>query len=281
MNRFVLCLLSMMVMLGCSSTSKVDVDKLPAPPSTQELVEAHNARIATLETLWARVSVRAKGTYEDGTGYEEQGEGHLQIVRPDRVSLSIGKLGETYFVFGASESQYWSFNLADADRKVMLIGSMDQVTRGKAAALGLPVHPSELIPLSGLASIDLSQAGGTRWREDAKAYGFSTPARWGSTMTWFDPRTKHVVQTQAYDEYNELIASAEMSRYKDAQVPGELPVQVPGKIEITTPNDSGFVRIETSEPQARTIRAMVFEPERLQRAYRVDEVIDLDEPIEP
>lgn len=286
MNRSLACTLlmlmsSMLILAGCSSTGKVDVAKLPDPPSTQELASIHNERIAALDTLWARVSVRAKGTYDDGTGYEEQGEGHLQIVRPDRISLSIGKLGETYFVFGASESQYWSFNLADADRKVMLIGAMDQVTPGKAAALGLPVHPSQLIALSGLSTIDLSQAGGTRWRDDGDAYGFATPARWGTTVTWFDPRTNLVVQTQAYNEYNELIATADMSRYKDAPVPGALPVQVPGKIEITTPNDNGFVRIETSEPQSRDIRPMVFEPARLERAYRVDEVIDLDEPIEP
>jgi hypothetical protein len=281
MIRFILTVCTGMFLLGCSSTGKVDVSKLPDPPSTQELVDAHNDRIANLDTLWARVSVRAKGTYDDGTGYEEQGEGHLQIARPDRISLSIGKLGETYFVFGASESQYWSFNLADADRKVMLVGAMDQVTRAKANALGLPVHPSELIELSGLSDIELTQAGGTRWREDGDAVGFSTPARWGSTMTWFDPRTMLVVQTQAFDEQGELIATAEMSRYKDAEVPGALPVQVPGKIEITTPNDEGFVRIETSEPRRRDIRPMVFQPERLKRAYRVDEVIDLDEPIEP
>jgi hypothetical protein len=281
MTRFMLCVCAALLMLGCSSTGKVDVSKLPDPPSTQELVQGHNARIATLDTLWARVSVRAKGTYDDGTTFEEQGEGHLQIARPDRISLSIGKLGETYFVFGASESQYWSFNLADADRKVMLVGAMDNVTRDKAAALGLPVHPSELIPLSGLASIDLGQAGGTRWRDDGDAFGFTTPARWGTTMTWFDPSTLLVVQTQAFDEQGELIATAEMSRYKDAEVPGALPVQVPGKIEITTPGDDGFVRIETSEPRRRDIRPMVFQPQRLQRAYRVDEIIDLDEPTEP
>lgn len=282
MIRSVLVLLLVLAVLpatvGCSSTGKVDISKLPDPPSTKTLVDRHNERLANLETLWARVSVRAKGTYDDGSTYEEQGEGHLQIVRPDRISLSIGKLGETYFVFGASESQYWSFNLADADRKVMLIGAMDKVTRGKAAALGLPVHPSELIPLSGLSRIELAQAGGTRWREDGKAVGFITPASWGTTATWFDPSTMLVVQTQAFDEYGELIATAELSRYKDASIPGQAPVQVPGKIEITTPNDDGFVRIETSGPEAREIRSMVFQPERLQRGYRVDEVIDLDEP---
>ena len=264
------------VLCGCSSTGKVDLDKLGPPPSTQELAERHNTWIAPLDTLWARVSVRAKGTYEDGEGYEEQGEGHLQIARPDRVSLSIGKLGETYFVFGASEESYWSFNLADSDRKVMLVGAMDRVTREKAAALGLPVHPSELIALSGLAPIDLSSAGGTRWREDGKAVGIRVPGRWGSMVMWFDPEDAIVLRVQAYDGENELIATAELSRYKDAEVPGARPVRVPGKVEITTPGDDGFVRIELSGPQRRDIRAMVFQPDRLRRAYRADEVIDLD-----
>lgn len=286
LNRLVplLCVLvvtlSLPLLTGCSTPKKIDVSKLPPPPSTQELAERHNQRIAKLDTLWARVSVRAKGRYDDGSGYEEQGEGHLQIVQPESVSLSIGKLGETYFVFGAAPESYWSINLADNDRKVMLVGDMQQVTRIKANALGLPVHPAEIIALSGLSPIDLSTAGGTRWRDDGKAIGIRVPGQWGSIILWFDPRTEIVLQAQAYDEYNELIATADLSRYKDATIPGQLPVQVPGKVEITTPNEEGFVRIELSEPQRRDIRAMVFQPQRLQRAYRIDELIDLDEELD-
>ncbi|MFG0246074.1 MAG: hypothetical protein ACF8MF_08520 [Phycisphaerales bacterium JB052] len=277
----VLLMLPVLLLLsGCSAPGKVDVSKLGPPPSAQELAERHNARIAPLDTLWARVSVRAKGTYDDGTGYEEQGEGHLQIQRPGSVSLSIGKLGETYFVFGASPETYWSFNLADADHKVMLAGDMDRVTRAKASALGLPVHPSEIIALSGLSEIDLATAGGTQWRQDGQAVGIRVPGQWGSMMLWFDQRTGTVVQAQAYDAFDELIATAELSRYKDATIPGERPVLVPGKIEITTPNDDGFVRIELSEPQRRDIRPMVFQPDRLRRGYRVHEVIDLDEALD-
>lgn len=280
MIRFALLTITALAMLGCKNTGKIDVSKLPTPPSTQELADAHNQRIAPLETLWARVSVRAKGTYDDGETFEEQGEGHLQIVMPDRVSLSIGKLGETYFVFGASPEQYWSFNLADSDRKVLLIGDMSEVTRVKAAALGLPVHPAELIALSGVAPIELSRAGGTQWRSDGKAYGFQSPTQWGSIVTWFDPTTGLVSQTQAFDEFDELIASAELTRYKDAAVTGALPVLVPGKIEITTPNEDGFIRIELSGPETRDINQLNYQPDRLQRRYRVDEVIDLDEALD-
>lgn len=270
-------LLPLLLLVGCSAPKKVDVSKLGPPPSTQDLAQRHNERIAPLDTLWARVSVRAKGTYDDGTTYEEQGEGHLQIVQPDSVSLSIGKLGETYFVFGASPTAYWSVNLANSDRKVMLVGDMQQVTRIKANALGLPVHPAEIIALSGLAPINLATAGGTQWRDDGKAVGIRVPGQWGSMILWFDVSTATVVQAQAFDDNNTLLATAELTRYKDAAVPGALPVSVPGKVEITTPADDGFVRIELSEPQRRDIRPMVYRPEVLERSYRIDEVIDLDE----
>ena len=274
---YLLTIASLFSMVACSSTGKVDISKLPDPPSTQELATLHNERVSQLESLWARVSVRAKGTYDDGESYEEQGEGHLQIVQPDKVSLQIGKLGEMYFIFGANDERYWSFNLADGDNKVMLSGSMDGVTPAKASALGLPVHPTELIQLSGLSAIDMSRAGGTRWREDGKAVGIRVPARWGSAVLWFDEADGLVVRTQAFNSDGELVATADLSRYKPMVLNGLNGPMVPGKIEISTPNDDGFVRIELSDADQRDIRPMVFQPERLRRAYRADQVIDLDE----
>jgi hypothetical protein len=265
-----------LILVGCTSPDKVDVSKLGPPPSTTELAAMHNARIKPISTLWARVSVRAKGTYSDGDSYEEQGEGHLQISKPSKVSLTIGKLGETYFAYGANAQQYWSFNLSNSDNKTLLIGNLDQASPEKSAALGLPVHPSELIALSGLMPIDLARAGGTRWADDGKSVGVTVPSHWGSFTLWIDPRTNLAVSSQVFDHADNLVATASLSRYKDAAVPEHGFVLVPGKIEITSPNDTGFVRIEISEPSSKAIRSIVFDPNKLARAYRVDETIDLD-----
>ncbi len=274
-------LISLVTMLwGCSSTKTVDISRLGDPPSTTELAEIHNQRIEPLDTLWARISLRAKGTYSDGAPYEEQGEGHLQLVKPTNISLTIGKLGETYFAFGANAEQYWSFDLSNGDRKIVLIGQLDQTTPEKAGAIGLPVHPAELIALTGLMPIDLTRAGGTRWADDGKSVGVSMPSRWGSVMLWISPKTNLVVRSQVFDRIGDLVATAELSRYKEASIKGDhkgaQPIMVPGKIEITTPNDSGFIRIELSEPRSKAIRPIVFDPSKLSRAYRVDETINLD-----
>jgi len=265
------------VLGGCSSTGKpVDISKLGEPLSTIELAEAHNARVEPLDRLWARISLRARGTYSDGESYEEQGEGHLQIVKPNNISIAIGKLGETYFAFGANAEDYWCFDLSNSDYKSFLIGKLDQATPEKVSALGLPVHPAELVALTGLMPIDLSKAGGSRWANDGKTVGVSVPSQWGSFTLWFDPKTKLVARSQAFDRAGTLIASADLSRYKDATIREHAPVLVPGKIEITNPNDSGWVRIEVSEPEDKAINSRVYQPRKLARGYRVDETIDLD-----
>ncbi len=267
---------TLLILTGCLGTGKIDISKLGDPPSATQLAEVHNQRVEPLDTLWARISLRAKGTYPDGDSYEEQGEGHLQLAKPSNLSLTIGKLGETYFVFGANADQYWSFDLSNADHKTALVGMLEQATPEKAGAIGLPVHPAELIALTGLIPIDLARAGGTRWSDDGQSVGVSMPSQWGSFTLWIDPKTNLVVRSQAFDRIGDLIATAELSRYKDAQIKGALPVLVPGKIEIRTPDDSGFVRIELSEPRSKAIRPIVFDPSRLMRVYRVDEAIDLD-----
>ncbi|MGV6814884.1 MAG: hypothetical protein ACWA5W_07755 [Phycisphaerales bacterium] len=265
-----------MLMIGCSSTGKVDVSKLGPPISAIELAERHNERVDRIQSLWARVSVRANGVDRQGKTYEEQGEGHLQIEKPNNVSLSIGKLGETYFVFGANASEYWAFNLADKDRKLGQIGRVDLVTPQKTAQLGLPIHPAELLALSGLMPIELAHASGTRWTDDGKSVGISIPAHWGAITLWFDPRTLLVVRSQAFDQQGQLIADASLSRYKEAIVSDQSTQMVPGKIELTSPADSGWVRIELSEPRSKKINRRVYQPKKLIRAYRIDEVIDLD-----
>ncbi|MBL4699215.1 MAG: hypothetical protein JKX70_10315 [Phycisphaerales bacterium] len=263
-------------MLGCSSTKKIDVSKLGPPPSTLELAEKHNQRIKPLGTLWARISLRAKGEYPDGKSYEEQGEGHLQIDKPNNISLTIGKLGETYFAFGANSEEYWSFDLSNSDHKLAMIGKLDLATPEKIEALGLPVYPGELIALTGLMPIDMSRAGGSRWADDGKSVGVSVPSRWGSFTLWFNPKTSLVVRSQVFNHDGELIATASLSRYKDASIPDYGTILVPGKIEVTNPNDDGWVRIELSGPRSKPIKPRVYQPQKLKRAYRVDETIDLD-----
>lgn len=263
---------------GCSSAPKFDPKTAPPPPAAGDLIRIHNKRVAPLDQLWARVSVRAEGRDPRGDKFREQGEGHLQIVRPDRFSLTIGKFEETYFALGANDEQYWSIDLTQSDHKLAMIGEQSLATPEKLSALGVPIHPHEMIMLLGILPIDEGLELGSAWSPDGENVGIEVPAEWGSVAFWFDAKTTELARTQAFDAAGELVASARLWRYKevDGLEDPDSRSTVPGVIELRAVGFDGLVRIEVSGPRFKSIRPVVFRPENLMKIYRVDETVDLD-----
>lgn len=248
-------------------------------PDPAALVEAHNARVGGIDRLWARTSVRVEGRDAEGSKFAEQGEGHLQVVRPDRVAVTVGKLGEVYFALGANEERYWLVDVSSSDRRVMVSGAQSLATPEKAEALGLPVHPRDIPLLLGLMPLDPATVGELVWDERGRAV-VHMPTRWGHAALRYDPRTLELVGSTAFDEDGAVVADATLGLHgpvTDDQ--GIMAVgRLPQRIEIRVPGFDGFVRMQMGEPRVRSINAAVFEPERLRRSYRVGELIDLDLP---
>ncbi len=271
-----------LMITGCGSTPDRTTRKVNAV-LVDALIEHHNERVEQIDRLWARVSVRIKGTDARGKGFEEQGEGHLQVTRPDQVSLTIGKLGETYFAYGSNKERYWMYDLSDSDRRVSLIGAIKNLDPIRAEEIGLSVHPGDLIGALGIEPIDPERVVGSRWILNEELVVIAQSSKWGITEYWFNPSTGLVMWVVSLDDEGERIATTGLSRYKpllDDQK-RDTDVQVPGKVEVTREDASGeFVRIELSEPSQRQIRAMVYNPDRLNRLYRIHESIDLDADLE-
>ncbi len=279
--RSVIVILAMAAVLlsaGCKSTPERTTRKVNAV-LVDALIEHHNERVAQIDRLWARVSVRIKGTDARGKGFEEQGEGHLQVTRPDQVSLSIGKLGETYFAYGSNPDRYWMFDLSDSDNRVALVGAVENLTPARADEIGLSVHPGDLIGALGIEPIDPERVIGSRWILDQELVVIAQSSKWGISEYWFNPNTGLVMWVVSLNHDGERIATTGLSRYKPLldEQRRSTDIQVPGKVEIRRAGTSGeFVRIELSDPSDRAIKPMVYNPDRLVRVYRVHEVIDLD-----
>jgi SAM-dependent methyltransferase len=266
-----------LVLCACSGGGGPGRVKAADPDLVERIVREHNARVDGIDTLWARVSVRVRGLDAQGDRFEEQGEGHLQIVPPSNASLTVGKLGETYFAYGANAERYWMFDLSDSDRRAALVGDLSRVTRAKARALGLSVHPSDLVGAVGLDRVGLDEIRDARIEDGMLV--LATPARWGASEWWFSTAPVELRRVVSFDDADRELARTELSRYKDLLETNRLPtgVEVPGQVEITTPGDEdGYVRIELSEPTRKPIRDVVYDFDRLMRAYRVSEVFDLD-----
>lgn len=269
----VMLLVCLGLLSGCSSPRR------PAElPTREALVSAHNQRVSALETLWARTSVRVEGRDAEGSRFSEQGEGHLQVQRPGRVAVTVGKLGEVYFALGSNEDRYWLIDVSDGDIRSMTSGSQSRATPQKAARLGLPVHPRDIPLLLGLLTVDAKAVSGPDWDDQGRVV-LRTPTRWGSAELRFDPRSLELVGSAAFDADGVLLGEADLSRH--GEVFDENGVRavgwVPLKIEMRVPGFDGFVRMELGEPRVRPINPAVFDPEVLARAYRVRERIDLDD----
>lgn len=268
-----------LLLLPCLWMGACSTPKRPAElPALNAIVDAHNARVGPLDRLWARASVRVEGRDAEGSKFSEQGEGHLQVERPDRVAVMVGKLGEVYFALGANAERYWLIDVSDSDRRVMLSGDQSLATPAKAAALGLPVHPRDIPMLLGLMPLDAGAVAGPAW-DDAGRAVLRLPTRWGSAALRYDPRSLELVGSSAFDADGAVLAEATLG-LQGAVTDGNgvLPVgRLPQRIEIRVPGFDGFVRMQLGEPRVRSINATVFDPGRLRRAYRVGEEIDLDD----
>ena len=249
------------------------------PPAYSAIARAWNERVDGLDRLWARAVVRVEGNDAAGKRLSEQAEGHLQIVQPDDLALSLGKVGETRLHLGSDGERYWWLDSIDPDHAVALVGRHDQVTLEKAAALGLPVHPLDLIELLGITELPAKgrSVGGSK---DGKLAVFNVPARWGSRWVWVDPATFEPRKIALADEDLNVLAEAELEKYAIVRIDGDATrhPEVATRVIVRTPAFDGFVRMTLYEPRNRSISAKAFDLGSLLKRYGIEEQIDVDDP---
>jgi len=268
---------------GCTTPGPAARDGAPGTEAVAAVLAAHNGRVEEIGTLWARVSVRVRGLDAEGDRFEEQGEGHLQFERPDAVSLTIGKLGTTYFSYGSDAERYWMIDVSHDENRTALVGELDAITRRKARAIGLSVHPSDLDAVLGIEPIDPGSVLSSRWVGAEGTLAITLGARWGAVEYAFDTRRSLPVVVRHLDERGDEIARATLSNHKELLDERGLGtgIDIPGTVEISTRGDSGgYLRLGVSSPTARAINPVVFRFDRLLRLYRVDRIVDLDRDVD-
>lgn len=270
------CLIGALLLLsGCAH----DRPARPEEPPTdlipeldaREAITTWNTRVERLERLWARVTLVVNTVDPAGDAVTEQAEGHLQIERPRGVALSLGKLGETYLYLGSNDERYWWIDVVDRDNRAAVTGRHAAVTMEKAAQLGVPVHPLELVEVLGLTPIG----------EGAVVRGATvttTTATGGRVVRALDPGTYEPVRIDVVDRAGQIVLSASHEAYQLASVRDDTRVRprVPGRVIVEAPTVPATVRLALYDPENRDIRAIAFDFERLLKAFRVETVYDLD-----
>lgn len=248
------------------------------PPTVAEVAAVYNARVVSLDRIWARAEMRIRAVQDDGSRFDEQVSGHLQVMLPRRVSLTLtSAVGDMYFSIGSDETRYWLFDLLNKPR-TLLFGRHDLATERKAAALGVPVLPLDLIELMGISPIPAH--GGEAERSEAGLLVVRAPAQGGSKAVWLEPRTFMPRRIVLFDRSGLAVVSCELE--SDVTVPVRDDVAANPRMatvyRVRTPRrDMDLtIRLNGLENRGRAMRDTPFDFDRLRELRPVEREIDLD-----
>ncbi len=142
---------------GQQSQKRVVLDEA----ETRRVVDAFNARVRPLERFKARANVRlrfrdlSRADEAEAPLREEQPEGLLQVIRPDRLALSLGKAGKTLFWFGCDDQEFWWFDLEKEPSAT--VGARAALTPEQRDQLGLAVAPWEFVAMLGITPLPIAK----------------------------------------------------------------------------------------------------------------------------
>ncbi len=278
-----------------------------APPVRYlELATAYNRNVALINQLWARADIEMRWQHK-GKRQRETGEGHLMLMPPDRVAISVGKLGQTLFWAGCDADEYWLFDLRDDG--VVYVGRHENFNPKRIDVLPIPVRPLDVTTLLGLVYLPLGDA-----EQDTVLVGVDG-ADWVVDLPQrrlrltIDPATFTARSVHLTNEKGQVIVASELRDPVQVEMQnntkGNAP-RLPSRVTIRVPPPGmdGEVRGEfdavvkassagqkaTEQPGQLTlrlsgltdgrederIRPRQFDLPALYRAYKPGKVIDLD-----
>lgn len=256
---------------ACEQSQRADPGDVrirrPLPITYDELASRYNRDIEQLGVLWGRATTQVRYRDDDGQQRLEQGEGHLQIVRPDRVALSIGKVGQMLLWLGCDDTRYWWFDMT-GKQHVAFVGRHDGAARRAAAhghgpgGLTGNVSPRLVTRLLGVVPLPTGFAAGgsVEWSRDGKQLvvasnlpaenpaNTESPARARASARqrlWFVPETLALRRVELIDPQGRVEVSAELDddRFVEIRDGSGLLPGVPGKAFITHEGSGTEIRL--------------------------------------
>lgn len=263
-----------LTLAACCDQSKQTPDGIivrnEPPPSAEEIARIYNPTVEHLDRLWARTELRIQGVDDDGKDFDETAEGHLQFIRPAMVSLTVKKVGETYFALGSNQDRYWWMDLRKP--RTAFIGSLANASPKAVARFGVPVHPLDLVDLLGVLPIDPAGAS-TAWSEDGAEIVMSLPGRWGTRILRFRPEDAALVCVQLLDSHGEIVCESRITQTEPVEFRDtpDLKALAPTRLTLTLPARATTVTVALHDPQNRgsAMQQAPFNPDALLRAYNI------------
>lgn len=265
------------------SSDAVVLVRTDPPPAYAPTARAFNERVQHLDRVFAWVNLKLTYFDEQGEKKTEDPEGRLQVVRPNKLALSLGKAGQTLFWFGCDPERYWWLDLSDKSKAYAAVGQHDRFDAGAAKRIGLAIRPLDLIRVLGVVPLSAASTGATQWSADGKQLGVTTPLDdRGFTRYWLDPATLVVQEIEIFDARREPILHARHEGFESVEITRDLKgvrvsqIRVPSRIHITHLPTQTEVRMTLTGVRDGPVSDKAFDLDELLRRNQIERVIDLD-----
>jgi len=259
------------------------VSRGPAPEYA-EAAARYNVRIESLGRFRAQVTMQFRYTDRKGNERIEQPEGTIQIVRPDHLALSLGKLGQVKFWLGSDAERYWWLDMMD--EPVAYVGRHGSFSDRAAKRLGVSIPPRSLIRVLCLTPIDERAWGATQWSADGERLGITTMLAdeaedgRGRQRVWVDPATYRPIKIELFDAGGSAVVVAHMEGDERVEVAagttrGGAP-WIPKSITIHSKGTDASIRLSLSSARNEGVNDKAFNFDEVVATYGVEEIVDLD-----
>lgn len=179
-----------------------------------EVIAAHNAWADSIRHVWARAAVLVN--FPTGEAAEERMQqdldGHLFVVKPDRLYLHGAVLGQEVFATGMNAQRYWLWIRPKVN--TLWVGA-----RGGPGERRFVVTPQDLMAALGLLRVELKPDALAVFTAQDRHYLLSEE-RWAgagrvpSRRIWFDRVTLRPARVDLYDPAGKCLLMAELLAYQ-------------------------------------------------------------------
>ena len=281
-------LMATLALPGCNRDKQVLPDTMlpdtasnDAPlPSYPHLIARYNHTAEQLSPIRADARVDLVWRNEKGQIKNEHGDGRFMYIKPRRVVLEVEEFGKGFWA-GADGERYWFFDFLE--QRVGYVGRFDRLDGTHTNNLPLPVNPADLLHVMGLAKIDPTVIPDAPAVERVKGHYLIEPPGLALRML-LDPETARPVRVDLLDEEG---SSRVICLLKDP-----IPVQprddddpfmgnIESAIDVVMPANDARMTLTLKKPthSDKHIREAYFDFDKLYKALKIKELIDLDEPV--
>lgn len=288
------CAAAIAAMTGCESDGAKPAEKPEVaatirkdpPPTYVATARAFNEKVRYLDRIFARANLKLTYFDRDGVEKSEDPEGRLQIVRPNKLALSLGKAGTTLFWFGSDADRYWWLDMSDSKKMFAAVGKHANYGASAAKRIGIAVQPLDLIALLGVVPLDASAPGATQWSADGQQLGVTTAlGTRGTLRLWLEPTSLDVQEVEIFNTKRELELTARHEGSQSVEITRDLPpgtkvarIRISERVYVWHYESKTEVRLTLSGVKDGPVSDKAFDLEELLSKFEIQKVIDLDAP---